>query len=98
MLRLLHMLIFLVCLLALACIPDSAIPPDPGDIHALIRDSRYIDPVFVYTQDRYLILPLDYPYLSVVKFFIKFPVAMPKGKHPFPSRTRKLSPSRPMIL
>jgi hypothetical protein len=27
-----------------------------------------------------------------------FSVAMAKGKHPFPSRTRKLSPSAPMVL
>src|SRR5690606_13953044 len=27
-----------------------------------------------------------------------FPVAMERGKHPFPSRTRKLSPSSPMVL
>jgi hypothetical protein len=29
---------------------------------------------------------------------IPFPVAMAKGPHPFPSRTRKLSPSEPMVL
>ena len=28
----------------------------------------------------------------------RFPVVMPEGFHPFPSRTRKLSPPRPMIL
>ena len=28
----------------------------------------------------------------------KFPVALPEGSHPFPYRTRKLSPPRPMIL
>ena len=27
-----------------------------------------------------------------------FSVAMPRGSHPFPSRTRKLSPSAPMVL
>jgi hypothetical protein len=27
-----------------------------------------------------------------------FPAAMPKGQHPFPFRTRKLSSSGPMIL
>ncbi len=27
-----------------------------------------------------------------------FSVAMPRGSHPFPSRTRKLSPSGPMVL
>lgn len=27
-----------------------------------------------------------------------FPVALPEGPHPFPYRTRKLSPPRPMIL
>ena len=28
----------------------------------------------------------------------KFPVAIAKGQHPFPSRTRQLSPSAPMVL
>src|SRR5437867_1578031 len=28
----------------------------------------------------------------------KFPAAIAKGKHPFPFRTRKLSPSAPMVL
>ena len=64
----LHMLILLVCLLVLACIPGSTIPPDPGGIHVLIQDSRYIDPGVVYKQDRYPFLPLDYPKVSVVKF------------------------------
>jgi hypothetical protein len=27
-----------------------------------------------------------------------FPVTMAKGKHPFPFRTRQLSPSAPMVL
>ena len=30
--------------------------------------------------------------------FIPFPVAIAKGPHPFPFRTRKLSPSAPMVL
>jgi hypothetical protein len=55
------MLILLVCPQALACIPDSTIPPHPGGIHVLIQDSRYIDPRVVYKQDRYPFLPLDYP-------------------------------------
>jgi len=55
------MLILLFCLLVLAYIPDSTIPPGPGGIHVLIQDNRYIDPVVVYRQDRYLILPLDHP-------------------------------------
>jgi hypothetical protein len=29
---------------------------------------------------------------------INFLVAIPRGSHPFPSRTRKLSPAGPMIL
>ena len=28
----------------------------------------------------------------------KFPVAISEGSHPFPSRTRKLSPPEPMVL
>ena len=55
------MFTLLVCLLVLVYIQDSKVPPDPGGIHDLIRDSRYIDPRVVYKQDKYLILPLDYP-------------------------------------
>ncbi len=34
----------------------------------------------------------------MLSLYPKFPVAIPKGFHPFPFRTRKLSPSGPMIL
>ena len=33
-----------------------------------------------------------------IKTYSMFPVALPEGPHPFPSRTRKLSPPRSMIL
>jgi len=46
---------------ALVYIQDSQVPPGPGGIYVLIQDSRYIDPVVVYRQDRYPFLPLDYP-------------------------------------
>ena|GEM_PF-2438674 len=38
--------------------------------------------------------------LTKFLFFIYYtcPVALPEGKHPFPFRTRKLSPLRPMVL
>jgi hypothetical protein len=29
---------------------------------------------------------------------LKLPVILPQGKHPFPSRTRKLSPAGPIVL
>ena len=35
---------------------------------------------------------------STYTIAIRFPVAMPEGPHPFPSRTRKLSPPGPMVL
>ena len=34
----------------------------------------------------------------VLQFMKRFPVTLPEGPHPFPSRTRKLSPPGPMIL
>src|SRR5690349_7849220 len=36
-------------------------------------------------------------YPSYAPSFV-FPVAMSEGSHPFPSRTRKLSPPEPMVL
>ena len=79
---------------ALAYKQGSRVPPDPGGIRALIPGSRYIDPMVGYKQDRYLILPLDYPCLSMVKFLIKFPVAMPKGKTPVPIPNTEVKPFR----
>src|SRR4029434_2602388 len=35
---------------------------------------------------------------STYSIAIRFPVALPEGPHPFPSRTRKLSPPGPMVL
>ena len=36
--------------------------------------------------------------VSEMTAITEFPVTMPEGPHPFPSRTRKLSPPGPMIL
>src|SRR5687768_5265284 len=35
---------------------------------------------------------------NVLSKFSIFPVAVARGKHPFPFRTRQLSPSAPMVL
>ena len=35
---------------------------------------------------------------SELEFIKKFSVILARGSHPFPSRTRKLSPSAPMVL
>jgi hypothetical protein len=36
--------------------------------------------------------------VQIVQLDFRFPVAMAEGKHPFPSRTRPLSPPAPMVL
>src|SRR5690606_35753336 len=46
---------------------------------------------------------IEGPFNGRFVFFLRmhfeaFPVAMSEGSHPFPSRTRKLSPPEPMVL
>src|SRR5260370_26923488 len=43
-------------------------------------------------------LRVRWPACDAGRLRFRFPVAIPEGPHPFPSRTRKLSPPGPMVL